>query len=220
MKKGIKAAASLHENVPPDWYHRSIKENILQKYWHGRRFEEVESLIEKNPKAKILDIGSADGTFSKVIWDKSKAKQIIGIDVLKTSVKWANNHWKKNKHLKFQLGDAHKLKFKSETFDAVVALEVLEHVYKPIDVLTEVRRVLKKGGYAIFLVPSDSNLFQCVWYLWRKWRGRIWNDTHIQTYRNNYLLTVSKKAGFEIEKEYKFILGMLHVVKVRKVTKR
>ncbi|KKS10939.1 MAG: hypothetical protein UU67_C0091G0005, partial [Candidatus Daviesbacteria bacterium GW2011_GWB1_41_5] len=31
---------------------------------------------------KILDIGSADGTFTKVIIEKSKATKVVGIDVL------------------------------------------------------------------------------------------------------------------------------------------
>jgi len=80
-----KSAAELHKEVPPDWYFRSIRENILQRYWHKRRFEEIGSMIE-TVSGSVLDIGSADGVFTKVILDKSKAKKIIGIDVLESSV--------------------------------------------------------------------------------------------------------------------------------------
>lgn len=212
-----KTAAQLHENVPPDWYFRSLKENILQNYWHNRRFDEVEKMIEPTG-GKVLDIGSADGTFSKVIFDKSKADELIGIDVLKSSVDWANKHWKKNKNMKFRVADAHELPFKSNTFNAVFALEVLEHVYEPLKVLKEVKRVLKKGGYAVFLVPTDVVWFRVLWdYVWTKTKGKIWDDTHIQSYRKDYLVKVSKKAGFKIEKNKKFILGMLQAIKVRKV---
>lgn len=212
-----KTAAQLHENVPPDWYFRSIKENIFQNYWHNRRFDKVAEMIEPVTD-DVLDIGSADGVFSRVIFKKSKAKKLVGIDVLQTSVDWANNHWKKEKGLRFMLGDAHKLPFKSNSFDAVFALEVLEHVFEPEKVLVEVKRVLKKGGYAIFLVPTDSLLFKTGWDLiWTKTRGKIWDDTHVQTYKNDYLISVSKKAGFKVEENNKFILGMLQAVKVRKV---
>lgn len=212
-----KTAADLHKNVPPDWYFRSIKENVLQRYWHTRRFEEVGKLIEKSA-SKVLDIGSADGTFTKVILDKSGAKEVIGIDVLKTSVDWSNKHWKKNKKLKFMIGDAHNLKFKDATFDAVVALEVLEHVFHPEKVLREIKRVLVKGGYAILLVPTDSTLFKIGWdYFWTKTRGKIWDETHVQTYRHDALVTLAKKAGFKVETNKKFILGMLQAIKVRKV---
>ncbi len=91
----------MHENVPPGWYYHSIRENPFQKYWHERRFEEVSKIIEPI-KGKVLDIGSADGVFSKIILDKSQAGQIIGADVVGTSVEWANNHWQKNKKMKFE----------------------------------------------------------------------------------------------------------------------
>ena len=215
MKNDKITAATLHENVPPDWYHTSIRDNLFQRYWHKRRFEEVGRFIEPI-KGDILDIGSADGTFTKVILDKSKAKSIIGIDVLKDSVYWARRHWKKNKKMTFRLGDAHDLKFKSEMFDAVFALEVLEHVFEPIKVLKEVRRVLKKDGYAIFMVPSESLLFRIVWFFWGLYRGKIWKDTHIHAYRNDYLVKLCEQVGFSVDFNKKFILGMLQVLKVRK----
>jgi len=217
MSKKVKSAADLHENVPPNWYYESLKVDPLQRYWHKRRFEEIGKLIEP-VKGEVLDVGSADGMFSKVILDKSKASKLIGIDVVKSSVDWSKKHWKRNKRMKFMVGDAEDLKFETNTFDAVFCLEVLEHVYRPKKVLKEFKRVMKRGGYGIFLVPSDSILFRTIWFLWLHFypRGWVWKETHIQTFRNNYLPKVCKKAGFKVEKDKKFILGMLHVVKVRK----
>ena len=216
-QRNLKSAADLHESVPPNWYYESLKVDSLQRYWHERRFKEIGKLIEP-VKGEVLDVGSADGMFSKVILDKSKASKLIGIDVVKSSVDWAKKHWKRNKRMKFMVGDAEDLKFKTNTFDAVFCLEVLEHVYQPKKVLKEFKRVMKKGGYGIFLVPSDSILFRTVWFLWLHFypRGWVWKETHIQTYRNSYLPKICKEAGFKIEKDKKFILGMLHAVKVRK----
>lgn len=215
LKYTSKDAATLHEHVPPGWYYKSIKENILQRFWHKRRFEIVSGLIEPIG-GKVLDIGSADGTFTKIILDKSKADKVIGIDVLKDSVKWAKNHWRRYKKLKFMTGDAHDLKFDANTFEAVFALEILEHVFDPPRVFKEIKRVLKKGGYAVFLVPTDSLLFSLVWFFWTKYRGKIWKDTHIHTYKRNYLAKLLKEYGFKEERNVKFILGMLQAVKVRK----
>ena len=218
MKKDLEAAVELHSQVPPNWYYQSLKKDILQRFWHKRRFEEVSKVIEPT-NGKILDIGCADGMFSKVIYDKSGADKLIGIDVLKSSLKWANKHWKKNSRMEFRLGDAHNLEYPSKSFSAVFALEVLEHVNRPKDVLKEVGRILKKRGYAVFLVPSDSFLFRTIWYLWLHFypRGWVWRDTHIQTFRNSYLPKICKEVGFKVEINKKFILGMLHLVKVRKV---
>ncbi len=212
-----KTAAQLHENVPPDWYFSSMKRNPFQKFWHLSRFHEVEKFIEPT-SGKILDIGSADGVFTKVILDKSEAKEIIGIDVLKTSVEWANRHWAKYKKLKFKLGDAHNLNFKANTFDAVFALEVMEHVFEPQKVFKEIKRVLKKNGYVIILVPSDNFLFNIIWwFVTHFWWARIWQDCHVQSFSAKHTLAGAlKKAGFTIEADDKFLLGMLNLVKARK----
>ncbi len=186
MKVGLKEARCLHENTPPNWYFESIKVDFFQRIWHKTRFYNVTRVIE-GVDGKVLDVGCADGTFSKVILEKSKASKLIGIDVLKTSVGWANKHWK-NSRMKFFVGDAHGIKFPKNTFDAVFIMEVLEHAADPKLVLTEVKRVLKKGGYGVFLVPSDSFLFKIIWFFWLHFypRGWVWEHTHIQTYRNNY----------------------------------
>lgn len=209
-------ALELHEHVPANWYHQSLKKDLLQKYWHTTRFNTVRKYAEE--ANSVLDIGCADGMFTNVILKATKAQKLIAIDVVKTSVDWAKKHWKKNKKLKFIVGDAHNLKFKDSSFDAVFIMEVLEHVEDPLKVLRDVKKVLKKGGYAMFLVPSDNNLFQIVWWLWLNFypRGWVWRDTHIQTYRNNYLPKVCRKAGFKVELDKKFNFGMLHLVKVRK----
>jgi len=202
---------------PVNWYDESIKVDPFQRFWHKKRFTEVSRII--NPvKGKVLDVGCNDGTFSKIIFERTKANKLIGIDVLQTSVDWANKHWK-NPRMKFIVGDAHNLKFPGGYFDAVFIMEVLEHVANPKRVLKEVKRVLKKSGYAVFLVPSDSFLFRLVWFFWLNFypRGWVWRETHIQTYRGNFLPKICKKVGFKVEVDKKFNLGMLHLVKVRKI---
>ncbi len=203
--------------TPVNWYDQSIKVDFFQRIWHRTRFSNVSFVIEPTG-GKVLDIGCADGTFSRVILEKSKARRLIGIDVLKTSVDWANRHWKNSK-MRFLVDDAHCLKFPKDTFDAVFMMEVLEHVANPKAVLSEVKRVLKKGGYGVFLVPSDSLLFRVIWFFWLHFypRGWVWEHTHIQTYRKNYLTKMCKETGFKIETDKKFNLGMLHLVKVRKI---
>ena len=222
MKKGIKAAAHLHERVPAGWYFKSLKVNPTKWYWypqwawHNLRFMNVAGLVEPTGGV-VLDVGCADGVFTKVVLDKSKAERVVGVDVLKDSIDWAEKHWKKEKRMEFMVADGHKLPFKGAAFNAAFALEVLEHVADPGKVLKEIFRVLKPGGYAVFLVPSDSFLFKTLWYnFWTKTRGSVWDDTHIQSYTDNNLIKLAKKAGFRIEKNKKFILGMLQVVKVRK----
>lgn len=51
------------------------------------------------------------------------------------------------------IGDIHQLPFADEYFDAVICKSVLEHVENPQRAVNEIKRVLKKGGCALFYVP-------------------------------------------------------------------
>lgn len=217
LTKSLKSAAQLHENVPPDWYHQSIKRNLLQRWWHKSRFKQVEALTE-DVDGKILDVGAADGVFTKIIKDKATPYEIIGIDVLQSSVDWASNHWRNEKNMKFQLGNAHDLPFRTRTFDAVYILEVMEHVRDPHLVLKEAYRVTKKNGYIVALVPTDNLLFRIIWFIVTKfWWAKIWDDCHVQSFsKDNPLSKNVKKAGYEVEVDKTFWLGMLNIVKARK----
>lgn len=216
MKDTHKIAVHLHEHVPSNWYEISIKNNLLQRYWHTRRFNEVAKLIE--PAKNVLDVGCADGTFTKVIFQKTKAGRLIGIDILKTSIDYVKRRFARNKSMKFKVADAHKLPFNNGEFDAVFCLEALEHVVDPLKVLQEIYRVLKKGGYAIVLVPSENWLFHSiVWPLWQKWPGKnIWEHTHLHNFSNGFIEELVEKPGFKIEIKTQFLLGMLLLVKLRK----
>ncbi len=202
---------------PANWYDESIKVDLFQKFWHKTRFTEVSRIID-SVKGKVLDVGCNDGTFSKIILEKTKTDKLIGVDLAGKSIDWANRHWK-NFGMSFLVGDAQNLKFKSNSFDAVFCLEVLEHVEDPLKALQELKRVMKKSGYGIFLVPTDSFLFRLIWFSWLNFypRGWVWRETHIQTYRGNFLPKICKKAGFKVEVDKKFNLSMLHLVKVRKI---
>lgn len=46
----------------------------------------------------------------------------------------------------------------NESFDCVIACDVLEHVENDIEAIKEVYRILSYGGYCIFTVPQKDNL--------------------------------------------------------------
>lgn len=211
-----KSATELHHNLQPDYYERSIRTNPLQWFWHTRRFRNISKLI-KPVKDEILDIGSADGTFTEVITNQSGAKKAIGIDILESSVKYANQRFKKDKRIEFLVADVHRLPFKNNRFEAVFCLEALEHVFDLQKVLSEIKRVLKPGGYLVVLVPTDSLLFRILWWIVLHTWGKHWQETHLQSFgQQNNLAKIIENSGFKIERNKKFLLKMLEAVRARK----
>jgi len=60
----------------------------------------------------------------------------------------------------FVCADGCDMKFKDNTFDVVLNLQVLEHVLFPMKMIGEIARVLKPKGHAIFLIPQTSVLHE------------------------------------------------------------
>lgn len=114
------------------------------------RFEKVTEEIREYTKAKdkILDIGCGEGK----IWELFPNLEVTGIDFSSKNLK------KAKRYLRPVLGNAEKLPFKDNSFDMVLATEILEHIINPDKLLTETDRVLKRGGHAIISFPNTAAL--------------------------------------------------------------
>lgn len=55
-------------------------------------------------------------------------------------------------------GDGCAMEFPDASFDTVLCVQVLEHVFDPIRMVAEVGRVLRPGGHAVFLIPCTSTM--------------------------------------------------------------
>lgn len=211
MSHDHKSLLEIHEDVPAEHYDIGIRKNLFQKYWHKKRFNEVLKFV-KPVKGPMLDVGCHGGTFTKEVLTKTGSKDIYGIDISHSAINLAK---KKIPNGKFEVGSAEELPYKSNFFDAVWSLEVLEHVDHPGKAIKEIARVLKKGGYAIILVPTDNRLFRTVWFLWTMYYP-VWRHAHVQSFNGKYLEKLVKEAGLSIERVKLFNMGMLKIVVARK----
>ena len=93
----------------------------------------------------VLDIGCGAGDEVRELAIKYSPHRIIGID-LKVSKSSASDNWL------IKNGDATKLDFEADTFDAVYSRGAFEHIGDIKATLREVKRVLKPGGrfYCLF----------------------------------------------------------------------
>ena len=55
-------------------------------------------------------------------------------------------------------GNGCAMDFADASFDTVLCIQVLEHVVEPLRMVSEIGRVLRKGGKAVFLVPQTSTM--------------------------------------------------------------
>lgn len=137
---------SQYPNVAP--------EGIEEKPWYGNRMMPI--FYEIPLGSKVLDVGANVGDFMEML-KKERDCEVFGVDVSEVCVKEAQE-----KGRNVQLADGHKLPFEDGTFDVVCLMEVLVHVFNPNEVLKEIKRVLKPGGFLLGSSPH-KNLESHLW---------------------------------------------------------
>jgi methionine biosynthesis protein MetW len=152
---------------------------------------------------RVLDVGCGDGLTSG-IWLRDRGCDYIGVDVSENAVRDSSNagfHAQK-------IEDAAKLPFPDDSFDVVVCIEVLEHLFSPHKAVEEIVRVLRPGGVLMLTVPNVA--------AWR-WRldmfalGRWnpigdelsgvepWRDPHIRFFTTRILKAMLLQRGLSVD---------------------
>lgn len=107
--------------------------------------------------------------------------------------------------------DTARLPFENETFDTVTIIAALNHIPNRLDVLREVRRILRPGGRIVLtMIPPKIST---VWHTLR----RPWDDDQTERGMKEgevYGLTrgqveeLLRQAGFEVRVSRSFMLGI------------
>ena len=101
---------------------------------------------------EILDIGCGSGEIMEEL--NNYGSKTYGIDFSKEAIQICEK-----KKLNAKQGDLDTgIEFDDNKFDLVWAGDVLEHVFDPMYLLREIRRVLKKNGYLFFSIPNDLHV--------------------------------------------------------------
>ncbi len=97
----------------------------------------------------VLEVGCGRGGGASYITRYLKPKSYIGLDMSKEVVKF-NNKYHKIPSLSFVVGNAQKLPYEDQSFDALVNVES-SRSYNDIDAfISEVHRVLRPKGHLLF----------------------------------------------------------------------
>lgn len=199
-------------------------EHHLQKYLRfyrsGRRkikIRIVSQLLGDIEGKTVLDIGIGEGFFSRLCLQK-KAKT-ISLDFADPMIQY---HKENNPDFTLVQADAQYLPFKNESFDTVLALDVIEHLPSPPNFLNEVNRVLRKGGRLILTTPNTGNIIEETLkmpfrvlskFLPIKMREKdVDHCTHMKEFSVRELRALLKTSNFKIRKFDTFNENILYKV--------
>lgn len=172
---------------------------------------------EATPGMKVLEVGCGAGVNIKMINDlvpEAKEIEFFGVDISPKRIEEANLYKEKEgmKNCFFEVREAESLGCDDSQFDIVICTEVLEHLLDARIALQEMHRVLKPGACAIISTPNSGNFFAKI--AGKRVKERLERDDikrephqlidgaygHISVLSSRELLSISKEAGFTIER--------------------
>ena len=171
----------------------------------GRLRNKVVDKITK-PNTKILDI--ACGTGAQSIAFAKKGHSVIGIDLSEDMLKRAQEKIKPEYDIKFILGDATKLDYPDNTFDASSVSLALHDTPEEIAImiLQEMKRTTKNDGQIIIVDYNTP----------KNWWGhqivRLWESKYYDHFMKMGLKHYLDKVGLTTIHKSTYLLGNFQMV--------
>lgn len=165
--------------------------------------EQAEKLLGR--KGKILDVGAGLG--ETVRRAKLEGWDVNGVEPTVAFAEFAERH----SGVKIHRQPLEKCGFADEEFDVVILAAVLEHLYNPNEVVSEISRILKPGGLFFFDIPNEKGLFFRAGNAYQKLKGRDWCVNLSPTFAPFHLFGFSPKSIKALLKKHNMEIKIWHV---------
>jgi SAM-dependent methyltransferase len=166
--------------VNPDEY---IKMRQLEDhYWWfvSRRRLALDLWRRYAPTGVVLDLGCGTGAVAEEI---ARSSEVVGLDFTRLAL----NHAADRGLRSLVQGDGARLPFRAESFSAIVALDIFEHIENHESAFAEAARVLRPGGVLVLSVPA---------YRWL-WGPHDVALHHFRRYTRSWVRRSVAQAGLE-----------------------
>lgn len=139
--------------------------------------------VRKLSRSRVLDIGCAFGFFMDEL-NKMEYCDVYGVEISNYASGYAMNR----PGLKILNSEFDKSNFKPDFFDAVFLLGTIEHLPSPRETLSDINRILKKGGILVITTLNTRGLIPLFF---------IKPPEHIFYFSHKNLLLLLKELGYE-----------------------
>ncbi len=158
-----------------DNFRKHTSKNPFQKFLINNFYKNLLSIIKDLKIDSVLDVGCGEGFTLNKLHQNRIGEKLEGVDFQETAIEIGT---KLHPDLKLKQGNIYGLEYKDNSFDLVMATEVLEHLKDPKKALSEIQRVSSR--YVLLSVPNEP-FFMIANFLRGKNLSRWGNDIeHIQ----------------------------------------
>ncbi len=149
------------------------KENRYRQRFILRRATRMAKLAHLEPNLVALEVGCGTGIYTRH-WVNTSGKT-CGLDLSSMMLKRAASKIREDKLVLVQ-ADAEWLPFKDSSFDAVLSVNLLEHLDNIPLALEEMRRVCKNGGKIVISMPNNNPMKYRLLRLYHRFASQIVSD--------------------------------------------
>jgi 2-polyprenyl-6-hydroxyphenyl methylase/3-demethylubiquinone-9 3-methyltransferase len=156
MPDDLRNDLSIYDVYARDWWSDEVRWIRTLKNMVPGRLSWFDRFIDWTGR-EVLDLGCAGGFMAEALHDRGAS--VTGIDPAAEAVAAARAHAAQSgRTIRYDTGVGEALPYADARFDAVVCVDVLEHVTDLDRVLAEVERVLRPGGLFLFDTINRNTL--------------------------------------------------------------
>jgi SAM-dependent methyltransferase len=201
----VPANAYVQENQPPGvppltlTGERTLPDVPAENYWFRRHLAVYEWIAARVEGKRVLDMACGEGYGSNVL--ARTASSVVGLDANPEAYEHARLRYRAA-NLTFDRGMVENYGDR-QSFDAVVFLQTIEHVFDPLAVLEHLRSLLSPGGAVYVSTPNVLTLAPAG-------AAKSDNPWHVKEYRAEEFRALCASAFERVE-----LLGVFHARKLR-----
>jgi ubiquinone/menaquinone biosynthesis C-methylase UbiE len=123
---------------------------------------------------KLIDIGCGEGITLEKLVRRFPDHEVLGLDLSDDNLAICEQH-----NLPVRRSNVYDLQLEDDSSDCCLLLDVIEHLDDPRKAVSEIHRVLRRGGRAVIMFPNDRT-FRIARLLTGKWKEARYDYGHVR----------------------------------------
>lgn len=187
--------------IAGDYQYRALRSGPrLQRFWHREKLSVMSQLLPIEQGDIVVDIGCGSGNLTVRAGESTTLA--FGVDPSLEATRFCRSR-PDARACGFATASGYHLPFEDACADAVLLVEVIEHLTDPPGLLSEAHRILRPGGRLLATTPNYGA--GSLWPLleWVADRSglvaEMAEEQHVKLYDPNALVRELSGSGFSVE---------------------
>ncbi|MBD2772378.1 class I SAM-dependent methyltransferase [Iningainema tapete] len=156
------------------------------------------SMLSEKAKsgARVLDLGCGNGSLSNAI--AQQGYEVVGVEESASGIAIARQKFPDCQFIQASIYDSPRVELLN-TFDVVITVEVIEHLFYPRELVKLAQKCLKPGGHLIITTPYHGYLKNIIVAISGKMDSHfsaLWDGGHIKFFSVKTLTHLLETEGY------------------------